>query len=172
LAIGSISIDDDQIGKPPMLVSSSGWSMAPFVKDGDRLVIAPVPANRLRIGDIIAYDDIDSSSIVCHRLVDIQRTPSGTHLFARGDASCTIEGPIAAVRLRGRIVAIYRRGCVTSLDGPLRVVLHRLIVRWHPLLCAARGIKQRLVALGSAISTISRDPTASLAGRSREGGRE
>jgi len=127
-----------------VLLAGIGWSMAPFLKDGDRLVIAPVPVDRLRIGDIIAYDDTSSGAIVCHRVVKKRTIPGGIQLYARGDANWGTSGPLQEHQLRGKVVAVYRGRRVMILTSPWRAWVHYGIVCGHPMICWARTIKRMI----------------------------
>lgn len=122
-------------------VAAQGWSMTPFLKPGDRLVIRALPASRLRIGDIVAYDDPDHGSLICHRLVKKHMAAEGIRLHTQGDASPTFSGPISGHHVRGKVIALYREGQVVVLASPFRVLLHYGIVYGHPVIRWARKIK-------------------------------
>ena len=45
-----------------------GFSMSPFIRDGDVLTLAPAP-DRLRIGDVVAFINPCNQQLSVHRLV-------------------------------------------------------------------------------------------------------
>jgi len=46
-----------------------GTSMLPFIKDGTKLTIEPFQ-NPPRIGDVVAFERIESNDLVIHRIVE------------------------------------------------------------------------------------------------------
>jgi ribosomal protein S18 acetylase RimI-like enzyme len=59
---------------------SQGFSMEPFLLDGDELLIDASPKLRLRLGDIVLYRSAEHGRPVAHRLVGLEP------LVARSDA--------------------------------------------------------------------------------------
>jgi signal peptidase I len=63
-------------------------SMAPALEVGDLAVIAPVPLEALRVGDIVSYRSAYLGHVnVTHRLVAIQPGPGGPRFRTKGDAN-------------------------------------------------------------------------------------
>lgn len=93
-----------------------GFCMVPAIRDGERVLVAPVSSRALRIGDIVQYASPDGLRV--HRLLGRRRDPSGeTRLVLGGDNS---EEPLEVARpadLLGRVVAVEREGRVTRLDS-------------------------------------------------------
>ena len=85
----------------------TGSSMAPFVRSGDVLRLAPLVAPACR-GDVVAFPRPDGRMVV-HRVV----AAAGDRLLTRGDAVPQADGWIAAAALAGRVVSVERRGRAT-----------------------------------------------------------
>ncbi len=81
--------------------------MLPCINEGDVITVAPLGANLLRTGEIIAFAT-DQKSLVVHRLVGM--TPAA--VLARGDHSSCSDGPIIRDRILGRVIQIERNGRV------------------------------------------------------------
>ncbi len=134
-----------------ILMTSAGWSMTPFVKPGDRLVVEPVAVDRLRIGDLVTYRSVIGDTMVCHRCVRKARSNTGVRLYLRGDAGTGSGEWVEADRVRGRVVAIQRGRRIVTLTDPLHRLAQYGVARCHLLLRAARRLKRgvyRLIAEG------------------------
>ena len=106
---------------------ANGQSMTPNLEDGDDVLIAPVPRNRLRARDIALVQNLEGLRV--HRVIS---TDHMERKFAT--KSDTGVGPdLAVVRVYGRVIARKRGGThqrITALQShvvhPARVLLHRL----------------------------------------------
>ena len=93
---------------------AKGWSMSPFVKDGDVITVSPLRGREPRTGEIVAFLHPKSGRAAVHRVV---RTASGT-FFLRGDNSADAEGPVSGERILGVITEVVRDGKrVKGLQG-------------------------------------------------------
>jgi signal peptidase len=78
------------IGVRPIVVISG--SMHPAIETGALLFSAERPASEIAIGDVITVDRPDQPGLVTHRVVEIQKTPSGAHEFKlKGDANRVVD---------------------------------------------------------------------------------
>jgi hypothetical protein len=86
---------------------AKGWSMAPFIRDGDLISVSPVPPRGPAVGQVVAFLRADSGQLVVHRV--IAAGPQGYAI--RGDNVAGFEDAAVA---RERII-----GCVTQVtrDG-------------------------------------------------------
>ena len=99
---------------------AKGWSMSPFVKDGDVITVSPLRGREPRTGEIVAFLHPKSGRAAVHRVV---RAAPGTFLL-RGDNSDDAEGPLAAERILGVVTEVVRDGKrVKGVQG-----------RWAPLI--------------------------------------
>jgi signal peptidase len=77
-------------------------SMSPLINPGDVVVTKPVPAEEIRVGDIITYHiPVEDQRVETHRVTDVITNPDGTiAVRTKGDANngadpwtATITGP-------------------------------------------------------------------------------
>jgi signal peptidase len=69
----------------PALVGSG--SMEPKMYTGDVVIIAKVPADNIKLGDVIQFR-VPEEVTVMHRVIEIQETENGGKLFiTKGDAN-------------------------------------------------------------------------------------
>jgi ribosomal protein S18 acetylase RimI-like enzyme len=90
----------------PLRTPVRGFSMRPFVRDGDVLTIAPLAGRSPEIGEVIAFVQPETGRLAIHRVVS--RTPAGWIL--RGDNCSESDGLVPADHLLGRVVAVERNG--------------------------------------------------------------
>ena len=83
-----------------------GWSMNPTIRNGDVIVAEPVPADALRLGDIVLYSR--PGGHVVHRLVAVM--DGGTTLITRGDAHEYSDPPVRPLQVIARVRAVEHSG--------------------------------------------------------------
>jgi signal peptidase len=96
-------------------------SMAPALEVGDLAVIAPVPVEALRVGDIVSYRSAHLGHVnVTHRLVAIQPGPGGSPRFrTKGDAN-PVPDPewVQPLAIVGRVAYVVPKiGYVVDFAG-------------------------------------------------------
>ena len=92
-----------------------GWSMTPFIRDGDVVTIAPIGPVAPRLGDVLAVELAHGSLLVIHRVV--RRVDRGWLL--RGDNATAPDGVVprgARARTRRARAAPGARGA--TWPGP------------------------------------------------------
>jgi signal peptidase I len=113
---------------------TAGFSMHPFVRNGDRVLVKKTKADSLRIGDIILFNDALSKNTVCHRLVNKARTENGLILLTRGDASVDLSLPVSEKDLIGKVIAVMRKGRFINLSNNYRIAFNWLIAKFYAAL--------------------------------------
>ncbi len=94
---------------------ATGWSMSPFVKDGDVITVSPLLGREPRTGEIVAFLHPKSGHAAVHRVV---RAAPGLFLL-RGDNSHDAEGPLSGERILGVVTEVVRDGKrVRGVRGP------------------------------------------------------
>jgi signal peptidase I len=111
---------------------TTGFSMWPFIKQEDRIVVEEVGAGELNSGDIVLYK-VDNQ-LVCHRLVNRKKSDGKYLLFTRGDnvPSWKAEA-VNEAQLVGRACGIVRRGRLIALKGVWQAICARFIIAVFPL---------------------------------------
>jgi hypothetical protein len=88
---------------------AGGASMSPTIRDGEYLIVAPVDAARVSIGDIVFCQM--RRGPIAHRVCAIDARPHNErHFVLYGDASLDGDLPVAAQQLRGQVVGVERGG--------------------------------------------------------------
>lgn len=80
-------------------------SMEPTISAGDMVVVRPVEAGDVRIGDVVTFQPVsDDPTLITHRVVGKQVGSSGTTFVTRGDANGADDAPIVADQIMGEVV--------------------------------------------------------------------
>jgi signal peptidase I len=88
-------------------------SMAPFLLPGDGVMLAPVSAQSLRAGDIVALSALPQP--IVHRVVAAPGWWGKGPLRTKGDAGSTYDRPLPAHTVLGRVAAVQRGDRVLPL---------------------------------------------------------
>ncbi|MDB5170620.1 MAG: putative Peptidase signal peptidase [Candidatus Saccharibacteria bacterium] len=87
------------------LMSVQSASMAPIFGPGDALVVEPISAAQLHVGDIVSYQSPrDPAVIISHRLIAISKQTG--FLTTAGDRLHAPDRPFPPGRVIGRAVAV------------------------------------------------------------------
>ena len=91
----------------PFRFCARGWSMAPFIRDGDVITVVPLQRAEPGVGQVVAFTRPGEGNVVVHRVV----ARRGSDSLIQGDAvsGCT-DGIIPPENLLGRLERIERNG--------------------------------------------------------------
>lgn len=53
----------------PFRFCAKGWSMTPFIRDGDTITISPLQDRSPGFGEIIAFENLELDKLVVHRVI-------------------------------------------------------------------------------------------------------
>jgi hypothetical protein len=113
----------------PFRFCARGWSMAPFIRDGDVITVSPFRRDRPGIGQVVAFTRPGEGNVVVHRVV----ARRGSAPFIQGDSvpGCA-DGLVPPENLLGRVTRIERNGRGVWLGlGPERYAIAWLShTRW------------------------------------------
>ncbi len=88
--------------------------MSPTIRNGEYLIVAPVDAAQVDIGDIVLCQM--RRGPIAHRVCAIaSQTDDARQFTLYGDASLDSDLPVAAQQLRGQVVGVERDGKRLSL---------------------------------------------------------
>lgn len=107
----------------PFRFRAGGWSMAPLIRDGDVITLAPLAAGAPRPGDVVAFVRPETGQLVVHRVVSRR----GRVWRIRGDSNAAAcDDLVPDENLLGRVTRIERQG------RPVRMGLgpERRLIAW------------------------------------------
>lgn len=128
----------------PFRFCARGWSMTPFIRDGDVITVVPLQQTLPRVGEVVAFMRPQGGNLVVHRVVARRAEAvliQGDNQGANGlDYS---DGIIPQENLLGRITRIERNGHAIWLGlGP-----ERLAIAWLSRALLLVPLRDRLAAL-------------------------
>lgn len=107
----------------PFRFCARGWSMAPFIRDGDVITVAPLQPALPDVGEVVAFVRPGEGKLVVHRVV----ARHAKTVLIQGDNGLEyIDGLIPQENLLGRVALIERDG------RPIRLGLglERYVIAW------------------------------------------
>jgi signal peptidase len=102
LAVSLLWFNTGLLGIRPNLVS--GASMAPALNPGDIVILRPVDAETIQIGDIIRV--VQAETPILHRVVEIRDEGGSREYITQGDANNVPDPPARADQIDGRVVLV------------------------------------------------------------------
>jgi signal peptidase I len=111
---------------------ATGFSMSPFIKSQDVLIIAPISRHEPRFGDVVAFINPVNGKLYVHRVIGMgQRS-----FYIKGDNLFFIDGSIPRENVIGVVVSVERkRARFASGLGYERIVIAFLSrIRIFPLI--------------------------------------
>ena len=105
----------------PFRFKARGWSMAPFIRDGDVITVARLDHSKPSIGEVVAFVRPEAGNLVVHRI--IARYAAAVLLQGDSFATCA-DGLVPLENLLGRVAHVERRGNPVWLGiGPERILI-------------------------------------------------
>jgi signal peptidase I len=101
---------------------ASGNSMQPLIRDGDVLLIGPVDASAVQVGDVILFHG-EPNRVVVHRVTRVGATPEGRRFTVQGDARSQPDGDILGSQVYGRVLSIERGAASIDVRRPVMRIL-------------------------------------------------
>lgn len=93
-----------------------GGSMTPAIRDGDTVLVAPVRARDLRVGEIVLSQTANEKFVV-HRILRRRRQQDCLSFLLKGDLCHSPDGWVDGSRILGRAIQVRRQGRVARLHG-------------------------------------------------------
>jgi hypothetical protein len=90
----------------PFRFRAGGFSMCPFIKDGDVITVSPRRNTPLGPGNIVAFVHPKAGGLIIHRIIEKQ----GTFFKIRGDSMQTDDGLIPDSSILGIVSRVERDG--------------------------------------------------------------
>lgn len=109
-----------------------GWSMRPFVRNGDLVTVSPVENSPVKMGDVVFYSTGENKVIV-HRVVGKYEKNNKANMLIKGDACFGLPDRVDSTNVLGKVVAIERNGHARKLDTRFCQTLNLLFAGISPL---------------------------------------
>jgi hypothetical protein len=99
--------------------SATGFSMFPFIRDGDIITLSPLHGHYYLFGKVAAFYDQGAGNFIVHRVISIRH---GSYIF-KGDNVNHIDGLIPPENILGIVTKIERGGKNVLFGfGPERIL--------------------------------------------------
>ena len=130
---------------------ASGWSMRPYVQDGDIVKVSPVGTLPVKRGDIVLYSTADDR-LIAHRIIKKIKRNGATTFLIKGDA--TLSGPenVDGHHVLGKVVEIERHGRKRNLESKRHQITNLILSGISPISRWIYPIGGRIKGLGRKIS--------------------
>jgi hypothetical protein len=135
-AFAGLSADILRHGKS-LRFRARGASMHPLVQDGDTLLVHPLDAGVVRVGDVVLCSS-GLDRVLVHRVLHRRMNSQGYSYLVQGDQMLSPDGWIPQAQVYGQVAGIERAGKRIDMRRPVMRVLGWLAVlrsHWH----TARG---------------------------------
>jgi len=86
---------------------SLGWSMSPFIREGDLVVVSPMQGKKLAVGQVVALIQTDSDQMLIHRIIHLD----ASYCWIKGDNTPGRDDGIVPVEnIIGWVIQVKRNG--------------------------------------------------------------
>ena len=104
----------------PFRFSAGGYSMTPFIRDGDVITVSPLASQPPRVGEVVAFIHPETKLLCLHRVLSVH----GDSFFIQGDNMPEKpDGVIPREAILGRVTGVERAGRRVRLGlGPERLL--------------------------------------------------
>lgn len=132
--------------------TARGFSMHPFLRDGDTVVVKPVEASQLEPGSV-AFCRSSTRKLVAHRVIAVDSTPDAADsvIIVRGEAAPRPQEKVRSADVLGQVVSVERSGRVMSLDRGWGRLVQRLSVTCRPLALGLSAPRESLKRIASRV---------------------
>lgn len=127
---------------------AKGWSMRPYIQDGDIVTVSPLDDTSVKRGDVVFYSTAENKVIV-HRVIKKYKRDSKTAFLIKGDATFGFPESINVQNVLGKVMEIERNGRKRRLDSRLYQMLNLF-------LAAIFSFNHWIYPIGSQVKKIGR----------------
>jgi signal peptidase I len=104
----------------------SGYSMFPFLRNGDLLTVEPVPMETIKQGDVVVFEV--KEKWIAHRVIEIKKWRGSIILTLKGDTNVEPDPPVTIHNYIGKIVALQRMNKNVSLTTSFRLIQRKMVL--------------------------------------------
>lgn len=94
---------------------AKGWSMRPFIRDGDFIVVSPIENSSIKAGNIVFHLTTENKVMV-HRVIRKHKKGNRMIMFIKGDATFSSPEKVEMQNVLGKVVAVEKNGQKKRLD--------------------------------------------------------
>jgi hypothetical protein len=99
---------------------ATGFSMSPFIKDGDMVTLSPLHRPSPRLGEVVAFTPPGSDKLILHRVVGKR----GSSFYIKGDSLSQVDLLLPREQILAKVARVDRNGKRVHLGlGPERMLL-------------------------------------------------
>lgn len=123
----------------PFRFRANGFSMSPFIRDGDVVTVSPLFDVTPHLGDVVAVIQPGTGRLVLHRVVG----KKSSYYITKGDNIAKEDGLVSTENILGFVTKVERKGERVAVGfGPERILIAILNRRGFlaPLLSATRKL--------------------------------
>jgi len=113
--------------------AAAGFSMTPFIKDGDVVTVAPLP-RQIKPGQIAAAVSPANGLVIIHRVIRVGKD----EVLLKGDNLNTPDGWVGGDGMLGIVTGVERGGAAWELGITRQAALIARLSRWNLLRAVAR----------------------------------
>ena len=121
-----------------MRFRAHGRSMAPFIRDGDVLVVERAAPDSLRVGHVVLFQT-EAGALYAHRVFRREFRDGTWRWTARGDALAAADPSFTAEQIIGRVTSIERGGKSVRVDRGWFRARTFPVRRWIRRVCGRLG---------------------------------
>jgi len=94
-----------------------GWSMRPFIRDGDFIVVSPIENFSIKTGDVV-FCITTENKVIVHRVIRKHEKDKDNRIimFIKGDAAFSSPEKVEMQNVLGKVVEVERNGQKKRLD--------------------------------------------------------
>jgi signal peptidase I len=122
---------------------AKGWSMRPFIKNGDFITVKPIENSSIKTGDVVFYSTAENK-VVIHRVIKKYKKNITKVFLIKGDAASGFPEIINVKNVFGKVVEIERRGRTKRLESKSYKVINLFLSGISPF-------SHRIYPLGSRV---------------------
>lgn len=96
---------------------AKGWSMRPFIRDGDFIVVSPIKNSSVKTGHVV-FCITTENKIIVHRVIKKYKKDKDNRItmLIKGDATFSSPEKVEMQNVLGKVVAVERNGRKKRLD--------------------------------------------------------
>lgn len=95
-----------------------GWSMRPFIRDGDVIFVSPIENSSFKTGDVVLYST-EGNKVIVHRIIKKDKKDGRMTLLVKGDATSGFADKVDVKNVLGKVTAVERDGRKKRIDTKL-----------------------------------------------------